>query len=383
MVDMAVDKLSKTRVGKLGDGKHGDGGGLYFFVRGDSKIWTFRYVDPATAKRAEMSFGSYPALSLADARARRSEAREAVKTGHDPKTAQAPPVKSAVAAERYFGRVIHDCFVNRSASLKRGGDAGRWMSPLNTHVIVNLGLLDVFDVTMEHLLAILQPIWHTKPSAAEKIFQRLTLVMRTAAARWPADIDTTIMSRLGTTLDKQAHTVVHIPSMPWGTLPAFYATLGETPVELALRFLILTASRSAPVRFARDEQFNGNVWIVPSENMKNSVPFRIPLSDEALRVIDVARSLAHDGYLFCAYRGKPISDAAMAKYLTREGHTARPHGFRSSFRTWAEETEEHWHLAETALAHTVGSKVERTYRRTDLLELRLPMMQRWADHVTA
>ena len=116
--------------------------------------------------------------------------------------------------------------------------------------------------------------------------------------------------------------------------------------------------------------------------MKNSAPFRIPLPDEAQRVVALARPLARDGFLFCALRGKPISDAAMAKYLDRRDLQYRPHGFRSSFRTWAEETDEPWHLAETSLAHAIGNKVERTYQRADLLDQRRPVMQRWADHVT-
>ena len=191
-----------------------------------------------------------------------------------------------------------------------------------------------------------------------------------------------LVPRVRARLGNQRHTIQNIPSMPWREVPAFYDTLGDTPPELALRLLILTAARSTPVRLAREEHIEGDVWTVPASLMKNNAPFRIPLSDEALRVVEMARPFARDGFLFCALRGRPISTAVMSKYLDRRDLRYRPHGFRATFRTWAEETEEPWHLAETSLAHTVGNKVERTYQRADLLDLRRPLMQQWSDYVT-
>ncbi len=114
-------------------------------------------------------------------------------------------------------------------------------------------------------------------------------------------------------LGSQRHTVANIPSMPWQDVPAFYAT----PVDLALRLLILTASRGTPIRMARVEQFEGGVRNIPAPNMKSSQPFRIPLSDEAQRVVDLALPLARDGFLFCAPRGKPISEMTFTALLKR------------------------------------------------------------------
>ena len=99
-------------------------------------------------------------------------------------------------------------------------------------------------------------------------------------------------------------------------------------------------------------------------------------------MVDLACPLAHENHLFCAYKGKPISDAAMAKFLDRAGLPFRPHGFRASFRTWATDQGEDWTLAERALAHTVGDETQRAYDRETALELRRPLMQRWADYVT-
>ncbi|WP_299353540.1 site-specific integrase [uncultured Shimia sp.] len=361
---MAVDKLSATRVKKLGPGKHSDGKGLYFWVRGATKTWSLRYTD-ADGRRREKSLGVYPEVDLDKARALR-----------DADIGEARGKKSHTVRV-WFGRWLK---ANRH-DLKDSGRAGRWLSPVKVHVLPALGHRDLRDLTFDEILAVFDPIWRTKTSASKKALDRLGMVLRYAETELPV-IDVRLVPRVRERLGNQRHTVTNIPAMPWAEVPTLYATLGETPTELALRLLILTASRSAPVRFGREEQFEDGVWSIPAENMKNSKPFRIPLSDESQRVIDLARPLARDGFLFCAYRGKPISDAAMAKYLAREGYEARPHGFRSSFRDWCEETDEPWHLSETSLAHSIGSKTERSYARSDLLDQRRPLMQRWADHVT-
>jgi len=92
-------------------------------------------------------------------------------------------------------------------------------------------------------------------------------------------------------------------------------------------------------------------------------------------------AVPYDGFLFVARQGRAISGSAMNKRLKQSGAAHRPHGFRSSFRTWAEETGEDWTLAETSLSHAIGNTVQRTYQRSDLLEQRRPLMQRWADHL--
>jgi integrase len=189
-------------------------------------------------------------------------------------------------------------------------------------------------------------------------------------------------------LGKTRHKAKNIPYMPWPEVPAFYASLPEqTPTHLALRLLILTAVRSYPVRFCHLDQIEANVWTIPAANMKGQhglVPdFRVPLSDEALQVIELAKPLSREGFLFPSVRKGVISDATMSRHMERRELLARPHGFRSSFKTWCVETTDMPEVVvETSLAHVVGNKVERSYRRTDLLERRRPLMTRWADHVT-
>jgi integrase len=202
------------------------------------------------------------------------------------------------------------------------------------------------------------------------------------------DVDLQATDKAKALLGKTRHVVKNIPSVPWDEVPAFYESLSEgTVTQLALRLLILTALRSKPIRFANLAHIDGEVWTVPAEYMKaqkgKANDFRVPLSTEALAVIETARPFARDGFLFPNVRRGVISDATMSRYMERLGMDARPHGFRSSFRTWcAEATEVPREVAEAAMAHGTGGKVELAYRRTDFLDQRRVLMERWADQVT-
>ncbi len=202
------------------------------------------------------------------------------------------------------------------------------------------------------------------------------------------DVDIQATDKAKALLGKSRHNATHIAAVPWQEVPDFYEGLkAPTVTHLALRMLILTALRSKPIRFCRHEQIVGDTWIVPAAIMKSQkgreADFRVPLSTEALAVIEAARPHARDGYLFPSVRKGVISDATMSRYMERLGMAARPHGFRSSFRTWcAEATDTPRDIAETALAHTVGNAVERAYRRSDFLEKRRILMERWGRFVT-
>jgi len=158
-------------------------------------------------------------------------------------------------------------------------------------------------------------------------------------------------------------------------------------VQLALRLLILTGVRSAPLRAIRLDQIEGGVWTIPGEAMKGrkgaTADFRVPLSREALAVIEAARPFARGGFLFPGARSGIVSDMALGRYMERRGLEARPHGFRTSLRVWlAEATDAPHEVAEACLAHVTDGAVVRAYRRTDYLESRAVLMERWADHVT-
>lgn len=293
-------------------------------------------------------------------------------------------------ARRRLANVIQRTFEAERASLKDGGTAGRWLSPLNTHILPKLGKKDVETITPSDLAAVLRPIWHTKQDVARKALQRTGKALsyaRSEGLRVRRDIVLDAKDILG----KQVKSSKRIPSMHWRDLPAYYASLGDGSVDWCLRLLILTGARSKPARFAHVDQFHGDTWIIPAANMKGSAQqaeddqndFVVPLSPEAQRVVEAATVYATTGFLFAGPRGKPISDMAMSAKMKREGLDARPHGFRASFRTWADDrTRASYEAKETVLAHTVGGSVERAYARSTLIDQRRALLEGWAQYVT-
>lgn len=381
-----LNKLSALAVRSATAGKYSDGGGLWLYKREDGGgQWVLRVT--VHGRRREMGLGSASDVSLREAREAADRYRAMVRENID-------PIKERDRQKREAARNLHlltdialDAFESRKAELKGDGDAGRWFSPLEHHILPKLGKVPVADISQTDIRDTLAPIWHSKAATAEKALSRLRICMKHAAALG-LDVDLQATEKARALLGRQRHKVQNIPAMPWLEVPAFYASLKDGSVtHLALRLLILTGVRSGPLRFIREEQIDGDIWTIPADDMKGrkdaTSDFRVPLSPEALDVIAQARCHARDGYLLPSIRKGVISDMTMAMFMSRAGLEARPHGFRSSLRDWiAEATETPHDIAETVLGHTVGGSVERAYRRTDFIEQRRNLMVRWSQHVT-
>lgn len=334
-----------------------------------------------------MGLGPLSAVPLKQARQEAEKWRSIAHDGKDPIKEREKQRRQTARNMHLLSDVARDCFEARKAELRGEGSAGRWFSPLELHVLPKLGKIPVAEVDQIDIRNTLAPIWHSKAATAKKAMERLTICLQHGAALG-LDVDLQATAKARALLGAQRHKVAHTPFLSWQEVPAFYASLNEgTVTHLALRLLILTIStRSKPLRFLREEQIKDDVWIVPADKMKgrrdSGVDFRVPLSRQAQAVIDQARAYQHDGFLFPSVRKGVISDATMSRLMERRGMQARPHGFRSSFRTWCSEAANApWEIAETCLAHNTGGKVERSYKRTDFLEQRRELMQRWADFV--
>lgn len=338
-------------------------------------------------RRREMGLGSVESVSLKEVRETAEQWRAVVRQGKDPIKERERLRREAAKGDNTLATVAVEAFEARKAELKDDGKAGRWFSPLELHVLTKIGKTPVEDIDQQDIKNTLAPIWHTKADTARKAINRLSIVMRHGAAMG-LDVDIQATDKAKALLGKSRHVTSHIPSLNWQEVPAFYDSLSDgTITHLALRLLILSGLRSKPIRFCRLDQIDGDVWTVPAENMKarkgHAVDFRVPLSSEMQSIIDQAKPFARDGFLFPSVRKGVLSDATMSRVMERRGLEARPHGFRSSLRTWAAEATNTPHdVAEMALAHVTGSKVEQSYRRTDFLEQRRILMERWADHVT-
>jgi len=382
----AQNRLSAQFVKTAPTGKHCDGAGLWLVKRDDGGAqWVLRVT--VHGRRREMGLGGFPTLSLAQARKLAERWRNVAAAGRDPIKEREAEERAARREDISLGIITADAFETRKAELKGDGTAGRWLSPLNIHVLPKLGKVPVTDIDQRDIRDTLAPIWHTKADTARKAMNRLSIVIKHAAALG-LDVDLQATEKAKALLGKSRHAPKNIPAMDWRDVPDFYASLEEpTLTHLALRLLVLTGVRSGPLRNLQLDHIQGDVWTVPAENMKGrkgaTSDFRVPLSLEAQRVIDLARPHARNGFLFPNSRKGVISDMTLSRHMERRGLEARPHGFRTSLRTWlAEATDAPHEVAEAMLAHVVDGSVVRAYRRTDFLEQRAKLVERWADHVS-
>jgi integrase len=244
-------------------------------------------------------------------------------------------------------------------------------------------------------MQVLEPIWRQKTETASRLRGRIESVLDYATARgwragenparWRGHLDNLLPAR------GKIAKVEHHAALPWKEVSAFMTELAHQGgvAALALRFTILTAARTGEAIGAtwKELDLTGAVWTVPAGRMKASREHRVPLSDAALAVLREAAQLRFDGSVDApvfpgAKARKPLSNMAMLALLRRmgRGRDLTAHGFRSTFRDWcAEATSYPREVAEAALAHTLGDKVEAAYRRGDLMEKRRRLMAHWAE----
>ena len=333
-----------------------------------------------------MGLGRYPDVTLGEARRNADIWRAHVRQGRDAIKERDRQRRSEARRLHLLEDIAPDAFEARKAELKGDGKAGRWFTPLKLHVLPKLGKVPVSEITQIDIRDALSPIWHAKAETARKALNRLGICLNYAAALG-LDVDIQATQKARALLGQQRHVPKHIPAMHWSVVPSFYQSLDEgSSVHLALRLALLTAVRSKPIRYIHLDQIDGDIWIVPANVMKGrkgkTSEFRVPLSSEAQAIIEQARPLERLGFLFPGRESIVISDMSMSELMKRRGLIERPHGFRSSFRDWVAETQNVSHeIADTCLGHVVGGAVERAYRRTDFLEQRRPIMERWAAWV--
>ena len=377
---MRYNLLSQMKIKSLGEGKHNDGQGLYLVKKHkQGGKWIQRL--SVNGKRREMGLGRWPDVSIGEAREKASEARKQLRGGIDPIVERSKVV--LIANGTTVADVIEGCFEARKVELKNDGAAGRWLSPLKIHIIPKIGKLPIEQLDQHIVTAVIGPIWHNKPEAAAKALSRVNLALKHAAALG-LDVDLQSVPKAKALLGKQRHSVTHIPSMPYIDVPRFYAKLVSQSATsaLALRFLILTAARTSEVRLATFDEVDGDIWHLSGERTKTGRVHRVPLTEEALGVVKLAHDRAENEFMFSSYRGRPLSDVAMSKLMREQGFDARPHGFRSSFRVWAEEqTDATFEVKEACLGHAVDAGVVGAYQRSDRLARRQNLLIQWEKFV--
>ena len=370
-----------NRPGRYGDGWGGHG--LSLLVKPGStgrwsKSWSQRLrIDGVPFN---IGLGSYPIVSLAQARAKALQYRRAVEVGQDPRRRREKALTFAEAVERVIA--LHEkSWTNRKS-------AAQWRSSLRAHVLPRLGRLPVHAITGQDIMEVLEPIWSALPETARRVKQRISAVMRWAISQGLRQDDPT--SALGMALPRNGTVKQHHRALPHAWVQDVLGRVQESSAwegtMLALTFLALTATRSGEVRLARWEEIDTETatWTIPGERMKSRRSHRVPLSRAALWMLEKAREIDDgSGLVFpsATKSGKALSDSTLSKLLRDLGIAMVPHGLRSSFRDWCGETGVPRELAEWALAHVVKG-VEGAYARSDLLERRRPLMEAWGQYVT-
>jgi integrase len=277
------------------------------------------------------------------------------------------------------------------AGKKAGWKSDRWTPILDRYAFPMLGDVPVADITSEHLLRILEPMWRTIPDAGGRLRRIVESVLDYARtrgwrngadnpAKWQGNLEHTLPP-IGRVKPAGRHA-----ALDWREVPALVSRLRslDTNAAKALTFSILTAGRKSEALGAKWSEFNleAKLWTIPASRMKSGREHRVPLSDAALDILtemQTRRLPRHRDIVFPGRLGQ-MSSATYHRLLVETlGLNVTGHGFRSSFRDWCADNGHPADIAEMSLAHVVGSKVERAYARSDLLDRRRPLMDQWAE----
>ena len=371
-----------------------DGNGLCLQVtRANARSWIFRYY--RNGKSREMGLGSLNAVSLANARLKAAACRGLLADGIDPIAARnAERTQRALEDARAitFDQCAEAFITAHSAAWKNQKHIAQWKATLRTYVSPVFGSLPVQVVDVALIMKVLEPIWTTKPETAARIRGRIESVLNWAKARGYRTGENPALWKGHLSNLLPAHSkiakVKHHAALPYDQTSHFMDALrrqdGVAP--LALEFAILTAARTGEIIGARwaEIDLEAKVWTVPAPRMKNGREHRVPLSAEALAVLTKVSRGEPEEFVFAGHKKRSLSNMAFLMLLRRMGHEKLTvHGFRSTFRDWAaERTNFQAEIAEAALGHVVGNKVEAAYRRGDFFEKRRRLMEAWAQFAT-
>lgn len=389
-----IKKLSAKLVANLSSpGYYGDGDGLWLQIaRSGSKSWIFRFT--LAGKAREMGLGGLKAVSLSIARERAGQCRLVLSEGKDPIVERnASRTSDAMRKSRLktFDQCASAYISAHRASWKNLKHIAQWESTLANYASPVFGALPVSDVDTDLVVKVLRPIWNVKTETAVRLRGRIESILDWATvskyrigdnpARWRGHLENLLAD------PNKIAPVVNFPALNWREIAAFMHDLRarEGVAARAVEFAILTACRSGEVRGAAwaEIDLEEAVWIVPAARMKAGKEHRVPLSTQAMALL---LQMPREGAFVFPGRSKDsiLSDMSLTAVLRRmERDDITVHGFRSTFRDWCSEAVGNAfarEVCEHALAHSLPNKVEAAYRRGDLFDKRIPLMQAWADY---
>ena len=389
-----MGKLTALGVARITKpGTYADGDGLYLqVVNGNARSWIYRYSLDGRARY--YGLGSAKVISLRRARELAAEPRRLRAEGIDPlehRRAQRQAARIQSVRGVTFRQCAEGYIAAHEHSWTNAAHREQWRTSLAMYVFPVVGDMPLQAIDTALVLRILQPIWNAKPETASRIRSRIKSILDAAKAqdlrtgenpaRWKGHLANLLPA------PAKVRKVEHHPALLYGELPAFMADLRGRPSISArcLEFTVLTAARRGEAIGARwsEIDLDAAVWTVPATRMKSRRAHRVPLAEPVIRLLRDLHAVRSSEHVFPGNKpDKPLTGSSVNKLLEMmDRRDITVHGFRSTFRDWAaEQTEFSYEVVEMALAHAVGSSVERAYRRTDLFEKRAKLMTAWAGY---
>jgi integrase len=380
--------------------------GLYLqLTPGGGRSWVLRIL--VGARRRDIGLGSFPSVTLAQARDKAREARDKIGRGIDP-VEERKAVKATLAAAQgrglTFDKATERYLAAKLDAFKNAKHRQQWQNTLAQYAAPVLGKMMVQDIAVQDVLRVLQPLWAGKTETASRLRGRIESVLSWATvaghrtgdnpARWAGNLKELLPA------PSKIATEGNQPALTLSDAPRWFAALKDRDGmgARALEFLALTAARSQEVRGAEWSEIDleAGLWIVPAARMKMAREHRVPLTPKAVALLRSLPRMEGNPLVFPAARGGQLSDMTVSAVMRRMNETdqaegnpgfldrvskrpAVPHGLRSTFRDWvAEETNFPGEMAEVALAHRISNAVEASYRRGDMIEKRRRMMSDWS-----
>lgn len=384
-------KLTDAKLRTLSEpGKYFDGAGLFLdLTAAGGRYWRLKY--RIAGKEKLLALGVYPAVSLKDARELASQARQAIQSGDDPaeqrKSAKSKAVHESVNT---FRAVALEWMEHQSARWEQQ-TRERIHASLETDILKTMGARPLASIKpLEVMNAVKAIEARGAGEQAGRVLQRVKAIFRWAVIH--GRVDSNPMLDLMPAEILKPREVKHRAALDAKDLPAFLAQLdaydGDPHTVHALRLLMLTATRPGEVRGARWDEvdMDAAMWTIPAERMKMRQEHRIPLSSQALELLQSMQALSGGRELVFPspfYPSKPLSENTFNSAMARMGYKnlATAHGFRALFSTVANETGWRPDVIERQLAHKERNEVRAAYHRSTYMAERTKLLQWWADYL--
>ena len=388
-----MHKLKYKQLLNLTKGKYHDGKGLYISITspGTGK-WSYRYrIDH---KSREMGLGTFPEISIVDARQKAEDNRRLVLNKIDPIDDKRKQEVLRKQQNKKFS-FIANLYISakKKEEWRNPKSEQQWRNTITNYAVPYLDKKPLIDINTDDIHELLLPIWSSKTETARRLQQRLFRIFGFAKikkwyvkdnpALWKGGLQEVMPDPY------KIHKVISFASLKHNEVSKFYHSISDLNLiaVYALRLLILTATRTKEVIESRFDEFDldKKIWTIPEHKMKTGIEHKVLLSDEAINIINLMRKRHNHEYVFNnPATGRHISNGAMLVFLKKQFPQLKitVHGFRATFKTWAEETGNYQHHAiEFCLAHQLPSKVEKAYLRTNLTEKRKQIMDDWEKYV--